>query len=203
MATVGYAQLPIPGGGDAPVGPGSLAELALAIDPHLLQHVTNKAERDELYDDAPLHTAVTANDGSLWIKTSASTNTWATIYEPDPGWRPLPLAAGFEADQNDPEVKRIGNQVWLRGRVRKTDGTTITTNATKIGNVPSDCIPQQLATFAGGSSITGDPIVGVARFEVYSPLNTQQAPGSLMLYSQDGESYGFTWVDISGSYWID
>jgi hypothetical protein len=34
-------------------------------------------------------------------------------------------------------------------------------------------------------------------------LNTLQDPGSLMLYSQDGDTYGFTWVDVSGSYWID
>lgn len=203
MATIGYAQAPIPGGGDAPAGPGAFAEYGLAIDPHLIQHVATKAERDSLYADAPVHTAVTANDGSLWLKTSASSNTWAVIYEPDPGWRPLSLAAGFEADQTDPEVKVIGNQVWLRGRVRKADGTTVGTNATKLGNVPSDCIPTQLASFAGGASLTGDPITGVARFEVYSPTNTLQSPGSLMLYSQDGESYGFTWVDISGSYWKD
>jgi hypothetical protein len=203
MATVGYAGLPIPGGGDAPIGPGALADLGSAIDPHLLHHVANVGERDSTFATAPLHTAVTANDGTLWLKTSASTNTWATVWEPDPGWRPLPLATGFEADQTDPQVKRIGNQVWLRGRIRRTDGTNIAPNATKLGEVPDDCIPPQLASYAGGSSITGDPIVGVARFEVYSPLNTLQDPGSLMLYSQDGDTYGFTWVDISGSYWID
>jgi hypothetical protein len=203
LATIGYAELPVPGGADSPTTPGHLADLATAIDPHLVHHVANVSQRDQKFADAPLHTAVTAADGSLWLKTSATSNTWATVYAPDPGWRPVSLASGYEEDQTVPEVKRIGNQVWTRGRIRRTDGTPIAPNATKLGNVPGDCIPKQLATFAGGSSMTGDPIVGVARFEVYSPLNTQQTPGSLMLYSQDAEAYGFTWVDISGSYWID
>ncbi|MEU4165574.1 hypothetical protein AB0F46_01650 [Streptomyces sp. NPDC026665] len=203
MATIGKADLPIPGGGDSPTTPGHLAELASVIDLHLLQHVEDVSERDAEFSTAPLHTAVTAEDGTLWLKTSASTNTWATIWEPDPGWRPFSLSSGFEADQTDPEIKRIGNQVWLRGRIKRTDGTPIVSNATKLGEVPDDCIPPQLASYAGGSSITGDPVVGVARFEVYSPLNTLQDPGSLMLYSQDGDPYGFTWVDISGSYWKD
>ena len=44
MATIGYAGLPIPGGGDSPTTPGHLADLAEAIDPHLWQHVTNLAD---------------------------------------------------------------------------------------------------------------------------------------------------------------
>lgn len=204
MATVGRAQLPIPGGGDAPVGPGALAELALAIDPHLLQHVADKAERDAEYDDAPLHTAVTADDGSLWIKTSASTNTWATLYEPLQDWRPLSLAAGYTAGQTTPEVRIERGMAHLRGRIEKSDGTVIATAGVKVATVPDDCIPAQIASFDGGASLTGDPVTAVGRVEVFSPdqdSNALGGRGSVVWYSQDGT--GTPWIDISGSYWLD
>ncbi|MFD5838231.1 hypothetical protein ACFWHV_32480 [Streptomyces collinus] len=204
MATVGRAQLPIPGGGDAPVGPGALAELALAIDPHLLQHVVDKAQRDAEYADAPLHTAVTAADGSLWIKTSSSANTWAVVHEPLQAWRPVSLAAGFAPGQTSPEVRVDRGQVHLRGRIEKADGTTIGLSGVKLGTVPDDCIPEQLASWAGGQSIAGDPATAVGRMEAFSPdqdSNALGGRGSLIWYSQDGT--GTSWVDISGSYWLD
>lgn len=204
MATIGRAQLPIPGGGDAPVGPGALAELALAIDPHLVQHVADKAERDAEYDDAPLHTIVSAANGSLWLKTSASTNTWAVIYEPVAAWRPITLASGFTAGQTTPEIRIDRDRAYLRGRIEKTDGTVIPIGGTKLATVPSDCIPEQLSSWAGGQSITGDPMTAVGRLEVFSPDQDSNAfggRGSLIWYSQDGT--GTPWVDLSGSYWLD
>lgn len=204
MATIGRAQLPIPGGGDAPVGPGALADLALAIDPHLVQHVADKAERDAEYDDAPLHTIVSAANGSLWLKTSASTNTWAVIYEPVAAWRPITLASGFTAGQTTPEIRIDRDRAYLRGRIEKTDGTVIPIGGTKLATVPSDCIPDQLSSWAGGQSITGDPMTAVGRLEVFSPDQDSNAfggRGSLIWYSQDGT--GTPWVDLSGSYWLD
>lgn len=204
MATVGRAQLPIPGGGDAPVGPGALAAFGLAVDPHLVQHVVDKAERDAQYDDAPLHTLVSAENGSLWVKTSATANTWAVIYEPPADWRPLALPSGYEAGQTTPEARIDRGQVHLRGRVEKSDGTVIPISGVKIATLPDDCIPQQISSFAGGASITGDPMTGVGRVEVFShdqDSNSLGAAGSVIWYSQDGT--GVTWVDISGSYWLD
>ncbi|MEV6836761.1 hypothetical protein AB0N17_20015 [Streptomyces sp. NPDC051133] len=201
MATVGRAQLPIPGGGDAPVGPGALAELALAIDPHLVQHVVDKAERDAQYADSPLHMLVSAENGSLWMKTSASSNTWAVIYEPLADWRPVTLASGFTAGQTTPEIRIDRGQVYLRGRVEKSDGTTIGISGVKLGTVPDDCIPSQLESWAAGQSITGDPVTAVGRMEAFShdqDSNSLGGAGSLVWYSQDGT--GTTWVDISGRY---
>ncbi|OUD02577.1 hypothetical protein [Streptomyces swartbergensis] len=204
MATVGYAQLPIPGGGDAPVGPGALAEFGLAVDPHLVQHVVDQAERDSQYAAAPLHTLVSAENGSLWLKTSATSNTWATIYAPLQPWRPITLAAGFAAGQTSPEVRIDRGQVFLRGRVEKSDETTIGLSGVKLGTVPDDCIPEQLSSWAGGQSIAGDPSTAVGRMECFSAdqdSNALGGRGSLVWYSQDGT--GTSWVDISGSYWLD
>lgn len=203
MATVGYAELPIPGGGDAPVGPGALAELALAIDPHLVQHVVDQAERDAQYAAAPLHTLVSAENGSLWLKTSATANTWAVISEPLAAWRPITLASGYTAGQTTPEVRIDRGQVHLRGRIEKTDGTVIPIGGTKLATVPDDCIPDELSSWAAGQSVTGDPMTAVGRCEVFSPdqdANSLGGRGSLVWYSQDGT--GTPWVDISGSYWL-
>ncbi|WP_448319223.1 hypothetical protein [Streptomyces sp. CO7] len=200
MASVGFAQLPVPGGGDAPTGPGALAALGLAIDPHLVHHVTDRAARDAQFATAPLHTVVTANNGSLWIKTSASSSTWATVYEPDPDWRPVALASGFQS--GNAAVRRIGKRVHVRGTITKSDGSAIV-STTKLGDVPADCWPQHTARGAGGSTITGDPVVGLGRIEVLGQgSNVNGATnGALMWYSQDGS--GTDWVGIDFSYWID
>jgi hypothetical protein len=207
MATVGRAQLPVPAGGDAPVGPGALAELGLAIDPHLVQHVADQAERDAQYDDAPLHTAVSAEDGSLWLKTSASANVWATVYEPVPEWRPIELLAGYTEDTYTPQVRRVGNRVYVRGRVAKTDGTVIANNGIGIAKVPDDCIPQeQIGAWAGTSSLVGDVLIGTGKMECLDVGTSSSLgpPGTLLWWSQDGPTaLGTPWVNISGDYWID
>ncbi|MCX4450723.1 hypothetical protein [Streptomyces sp. NBC_01789] len=205
MATVGRAGLPIPNGGDAPVGPGALAALAEAIDPHLMQHVTDKAQRDSLFGDAPLHTAVTAEDGSLWVKTSASTSTWATIYEPLPSWRPITLKSGMvEGDVQLGVRRRQGVRVSLKGRIAKADGTNINEAfAANLGAVPSDCIPSGLRGFPALCSLGGATIQAVGRLEVIGS-NTSSAygvAGDLIWWFQDPA--GTAWVDITGDYWMD
>ncbi|SFK72803.1 hypothetical protein [Streptomyces pini] len=204
MAEIGYAQLPVPAGGDAPVGPAAFAALASGIDPHLIQHVADQAQRDADFGDAPLHTAVSAEDGSLWLKTSATSNTWATVYEPDPAWRPLSLVAGLSSGTVPPGIRRIGNRVHVRGAVEKTDGALIVGSpAIKLGDVPEDCRPRYTGRGAGGQTISGDPIVGVGRIEVLGEgweVN-DGTWGSIMWYSQDGS--GSSWVGLDFSYWID
>jgi hypothetical protein len=194
MAEIGYAQLPVPAGGDAPVGPGALAALATAIDPHLIQHVTNLAQRNSLYADAPLHTLVSAENGSLWIKTSATTNTWATIWEPLPAWAPIPLASGFIANAGyTPEYRVIGKQAHVRGRVERFTGAVLDGGAgLTIAAVPDPAKPLQLSSWDGGQSLTGDPVTAVCRME---------AATNIVFWSQDGT--GAVWIDISGSYWLD
>lgn len=203
MATIGYADLPIPAGGDAPVGPGALADLATAIDPHLVQHVATLAERDEDYASAPLHTLVSAENGSLWLKTSGVANTWATISEPLPAWRTVTPAAGYQAGEFTPQIRLIGKRVHMRGRLVRTDGGVFPLAGVKIGDVPSDCRPGIYGAFAGTASITGDPSIGAGRIEVLGAGSSSSlgGTGSIVWFSQDGS--GVPWVDISGSYWID
>lgn len=205
MATVGLAGLPIPGGGDAPAGPGVLAALALAIDPHLILAVADKAERDSLYGTAPLHTVVTAEDGSLWVKTSATTSTWAAVYEPLPTWRPITLKSGMvEGDVALGVRRRQGTRVSLKGRVNKADGTNLLDAfALNLGAVPSDCIPSGLRTYAGSCSLGGPTVDAAGRIEIIG-LNTSSAYGVAgdILWWYQGDT-GTPWVDISGDYWMD
>lgn len=206
MATVGLAGLPIPAGGDAPAGPGALAALALAIDPHLMQHVTDKAERDSLFATAPLHTVVTAEDGSLWVKTSATTSTWAIVYEPLPAWRPITLRTGMvQGDVALGVRRRQGTRVSLKGRVNKADGTNLNdpNAALNLGAVPSDCIPSGLRTLPGTCSLGGATVDAAGRIEIVG-LNTSSAYGVAgdVLWWYQGTD-GTPWVDISGDYWMD
>lgn len=206
MATIGYAGLPVPGGGDAPVGPGQLADLATAIDPHLWQHADDQADRDSLYSAAPAQTVVVALDGTVWVKVSSVANTWITVWEPVPAWRTLSLNAAFEAGSTIPQVRRIGNQVFLRGRAERVDGQVIVgTNGIEIATVPDDCKPSQQATASAFYSLTGTPLIGAGRSEIYSDIDPN--PAKLYFFSQDGAqdagAVGCVWVDLSGSYWID
>ncbi|AQW55303.1 hypothetical protein ACIQPP_05640 [Streptomyces violaceusniger] len=204
MATIGRANLPVPAGGNSPTVPADIAALAEAVDPHLRHTVTNKAQRDTLFADAPAHTLVTADDGSMWLKVSSTSNTWVSIYEAPEAWRPLPLASGFTAGEQAPEIRRIGTHVWMRGRVQRVDGAVIfNLSATKIAQVPADCVPLALASGAAGQSVVGDPVTGVGRIEVLATgwERPEGGAGSVLWYSQDGT--GSTWVGCDLEYWID
>lgn len=210
MATFGYVDLPVPGGGDGPTMPGDLAELATAIDPHLWQHANDEADRNTKYSAAPVRTVVVALDGTTWVKISDVSNTWITVWEPVADWQPLTLASGFEAGQTTPEGRIDRGRVYLRGRVERTDSGLIAASGVKLGSVPTEFIPAQISSFAGGASLTGDAMTGIGRVEVFSPDQDGNAfggRGSILWYSQDGQQDGGTagvaWVDLSGSYWLD
>ncbi|MEV8396239.1 hypothetical protein ACFVAF_34545 [Streptomyces sp. NPDC057596] len=194
MPTIGKANLPIPAGADGPTVPAHLAALAEAIDPHLVQHVTDQAERDTLYASAPLHTLVTAENGSVWIKTSAKENVWATLYEPLPPWKPLALWAGVNASSGFVAEYRVyRGRAWLRGRVERADGNLWIGDGPTIAATPAAALPTSLRSWVGATSL-GDQIkVGTCRLEA--------TPTSIIWRSK--EANGTPWVDITGSYWLD
>lgn len=203
MATIGYAELPVPGGGDAPTWPGALADLATAIDPHLWHHVADLAERDADYSGAPLHTVTTATNGSVWVKTSSGSNTWATIWEPVPAWRAVSPASGYQSGEFAPLCRIDRGRVHLQGRLQRIDGGVFPVAGVKVGSVPADCRPAKYGSYAGGASITGDPSIGVGRIEVLGLASSTSlgVAGDIIWYSQDGS--GVPWIDLSGSYWLD
>lgn len=211
MATFGYAELPVPGGGDGPTMPGHLADLAEAIDPHLWQHVTNVADRDSELSGAPAQTVAVATNGTVWVKISSVANSWVTVWEPLPAWQPISLASGYGAGETTPEIRITNNgHVFTRGRILRTSGALLPVAGVKLGTVPSAAIPDQLACWTGASSLTGDAMVGAGRVEVFSEDqdgNALGGQGSLVWYSQDGMqdggAAGVYWADISGDYWLD
>lgn len=201
---IGRAKLPVPGGGQGPTVPGDLAAFALVVDAHLMQHAVDQADRNTRYADAPLHTVVSGEDGSLWVKTSATLNSWATAYEPIPDWRPLSLKAGFALSGETPiGIRRIGTRVYLQGRVLKVDGTNLDGEAINVGSVPADCIPKNLRTWVGGCSMAGATTDGAGRWEL---LGTDSSSGvgvaGDLLWWYQGTG-GTPWVDLAGSYWTD
>ncbi|MBL3670817.1 hypothetical protein JL475_33640 [Streptomyces sp. M2CJ-2] len=204
MATLGYASLPVPGGGQSPTVPADMAALAEAIDRHLVHYVANKAERDSRFASAPVHTIVSAADGTVWKKTAAG-NTWATWWEPAPGWdRTVTLKPAFQAGDVSLGLMLLdgGRRVELKGRVERVDSTNITDpNAVNLGSVPADCIPPSLRTWAGTCSMAGETTDGAGRLEILG-TNTSSGYGVAgdILWWYQGTG-GTPWVDISGYYW--
>ncbi|MEV7867491.1 hypothetical protein AB0P17_15620 [Streptomyces sp. NPDC088124] len=204
--TIGYAELPIPEGLDGPDVPAKVADLAEAIDPHLWQDAIDLADRNARYAGAPALTVVRALDGSVWLKTSSVSNTWATVYEPLPPWRTLSLLAAYQPGTLLPQVRVIGQRVHTRGRIVRVDGGLIVgTNGVQVGTLPDDAIPTQASAADAYYSLTGPPLIGAGRYEAWSV--NESAPGGIVFFSQDGAQEGGTvgcvWIDISGSYWKD
>ncbi|MGW4300436.1 hypothetical protein ACWEHT_11725 [Streptomyces sp. NPDC004646] len=206
MATIGYAGLPIPAGGDSPTVPADVADLAEALDPHLVQHAANQADRDATYATAPAMTLVIAADGTTWIKTSSSSNTWATVHEPLQTWQDqITLNTGLDEGSVDLGIRLTqGTRVSLKGRIQRTDGQNIQdANAVNLGSVPTALIPVALRTWGGTCSMAGDTTDASGRLEVLG-ANTSSAygdPGDILWWYQG--TGGTPWVDISGGYWMD
>ena len=199
---IGRAKLPVPGGGQAPTTPGDLANFATRVDKFLAHQVTDAADRDNRFGDADPGTVTVSTNGTMWARTTGG--VWVVIHEEPEPWRPLSLATGFVAGEEAPKIRRIGKQVWIRGRAQKADGSLIRSDgATKLATVPDDCIPTALASGAAGQTLTGDPFTGVGRVEVlpYNWERPEGGQGSVMWYSQDGS--GTTWAGVDLSYWID
>lgn len=206
MATIGYAHLPIPAGGNSPTVPADLAALAEAIDPHLRHTVVDDAQRDEEFGDAPVHTLVTAEDGTMWLKTGPDPEDWVTIWEPLPNWRPITLASGNEVSTIACEVRRDGTHAFMRGRVVKSNGSNfdLPNDPIKVGSVPGDCIPGvELASWAASCSLGGTNTQAAGRMEVLEAgTSSSNGVGGDILFWFQGDG-GTPYIDLSGDWWID
>lgn len=205
MATIGYAQLPVPDGSDAPTGAGQMAALAAAIDLRLLHHVTNAADRDTELADAPVNTVAVAANGTMWVKTGVSPDVWVTVHEPRGAWQPVIPAAGYTISSPPAEYRLVNGQVHLRGRIARTDETNIPTNGVAICAVPTDIAPLTQASWPAACSLAGDIVVGVGKIEMVgkdNPSSSWGPPGTLVWWTQEVPA-GTPWVNISGNYWTD
>ncbi|MFI1678848.1 hypothetical protein [Streptomyces sp. NPDC020607] len=206
MPTLGYAALPVPGGGQSPVVPADFAALAEAVDPHLRQFATDLADRVNKYAAAPAGTLVQAADGTLWFKTSSVADTWVTLWEPPPVWNlSLTLNSGFQEGDVDLALMIVdgGRRVELKGRVERTDAALIyDPNAVNLGSVPASCTPQELRTWVGACSMAGATTDAAGRLEVLGHATTSAYgdAGDLLWWYQGTD--GTSWVDISGYYWL-
>lgn len=208
MPTIGNAELPVPAGADAPTIVDALADLATALDPHLVQHVEDLADRNSTLSSAPQHTVAVAEDGTTWVKTESGSNTWITVWEPLPAWQNVTLTSGYQVSGGyTPQARLIGSQVFLRGRIERVDGLVIPTNGVKVGTVPTACTPQeQVGAYAGTCSLAGDVVIGVGKLEVLETdtSSTLGDAGDITWWSQDGPvAVGTPWIAINGAYWID
>jgi hypothetical protein len=206
LATIGFADLPVPAGGDAPQVPTDIAELATALDPHLVQHAEDQADRDSRFSTAPIQTLVIAEDGTAWMKTSSVANTWVTLSSPLQAWQPtITLKSGFEEGSVELGLRvKDATHVYLKGRIQRTDAANILdANAVNLGSVPSGLIPTELRTYAATCSMAGTTTDASGRLEILE-ATTSSAYGDAgdILWWYQGTD-GTPWVDISGDYWTD
>jgi hypothetical protein len=67
----------------------------------------------------------------------------------DSGWIDIPLRANRQASGEVPRYRRVGRQVFLRGRVAKTDATNFAANVQDtIGDLPAGFRPNPLTMWA-------------------------------------------------------
>ncbi|WP_078965771.1 hypothetical protein [Streptomyces aureocirculatus] len=204
--TIGFAELPVPVGGDSPTIPADIAELASALDPHLVQHAADQADRDAQYSVAPAQTLVIAADGTTWIKTSSVSNTWATVHTPLQAWQStFTPATGLEEGITDVGLRLVdGVHVYIKGRLQRTDGQNLQdANAVNLGAVPSNLKPTELRTWAGTCSMAGTTTLATGRLELLddATVSAYGDPGDLLWWYQGVD--GTPWVDITGDYWLD
>lgn len=82
----------------------------------------------------------------------------------DSGWILIPLRAGFTFSGENPMYRRLGNVIYLRGRVATT-ASTFTTATVAVGDLPAGFRPSTSNVVFATTS--GSPGVG-ARFFVTS-----------------------------------
>lgn len=73
----------------------------------------------------------------------------------DSGWIDIPLRAGYTSSGEVPRYRRIGRQVFLRGRLAPTAGTFAANVQVVVGDLPANFRPNPLTVWAlAGSSGT-------------------------------------------------
>jgi hypothetical protein len=150
--------------------------------------------------------------GSLCTRTDVRalyeyvSGAWVLLPYAEP-WRTVSLHSGVRGYQNNnadwlPKVRRVGSQVFVRGRMELTSGANFAASASIATIVlPSDCIPLYPAELTGTSTSAGSQ-EGFARFQVNTPSDPTN-PGTIILVTGAGPTPNTGWVGIQGSFWVD
>jgi len=115
-------------------------------------------------------------------------------------WRTLTLASGVRGYQSSsaiwlPRIRRIGNQVFIRGRVELVSGNNWATGYV-VATLPSDCevaYPQDVV----GTCTTGSGQIGTARFQI--DTDTQ----NIVFFAGSGPNPNTPWLGLNCSFWMD
>lgn len=150
--------------------------------------------------------------GSLCTRTDTKelyeyvSGAWVLLPYAEP-WRTAPLHSGIRGYLNNtamwlPKIRRIGSQVFVRGRMELTAGGNFPASAvTMVIDLPSDCIPVKSGDLTGTATTGGTAQHGFARYQVNAATDVN--PGTIALYVGTGPTPATPWIGIQGSYWID
>lgn len=113
----------------------------------------------------------------------------------DSGWKNLPLANGISiySSAQQPQYRKIGNEVWLRGAVKG-----ITGDKTIIGTLPTGFRPTKVVSFVQNMSMHGG-FANIARWQI-------QLDGDIEMQYTDhpfSELSGEDWFAIDANFLND
>lgn len=144
-------------------------------------------------------------EGSLCTRTDLKavyeyiSGSWTALPYVEP-WRTLTLASGVRGYQSNsadwlPQVRRIGAQAFVRGRIELVSGNNWGTGYVMFP-FPADCQvsrPQD----AEGVCTTGSGQIGTARFQLN--FDSQDCT----FFAGSGPNPNTPWLGFNFSYWID
>lgn len=143
-------------------------------------------------------------NGSLCTRTDQKavyeyvSGSWIAVVPYEPPWTVLSLPSGMRAyggsDSWRPRIKRVGNVVWIKGRMESNNGSTIIPSGTAI-NLPDDCVPPTTIDLTGTSTAAGGQ-AGVARWQA-------NLSGTLEFFAGGGPNPETPWLGLGFTYRID
>lgn len=125
-------------------------------------------------------------------------NAWVPVVPYETPWTYMSLPSGTRgfdtnAERWRPRIRRIGNQVFMKGRIEQTNLSQYPVNFSLT--VPSDCIPVTAIDVVGTCTTTGGQI-GVARWQL-------NETGIMQFSAGTGPNPATTWLGWNFSYHID
>lgn len=142
--------------------------------------------------------------GALCVRTDLAAlyrwtgSSWAVMVPQDPGWSTMTLPSGTQgyngsASNYLPRYKKIGNQVWLKGRIELTSGANFTSGYSLT--LPGTLWPATPIDLIAASTTSSNQI-GVARWQI----NTD---GTMVYFCGSGPNPATPWLGIVGTYMVD